>query len=93
MRFSKASPSCIGDDGGLRFDELVHDLRRSGIVFVIFVVKSIALAFEGLGVEGAKIDLVIGALCEISDGTWAETLRQPNKPSKAYQHRVFVTAS
>jgi hypothetical protein len=46
---------------------------------VVFVVKSITLAFEGPRAEGAKMDLTIGALCGVSDGTWAEMLRQPNK--------------
>jgi hypothetical protein len=39
---------------------LVRDIQRSGIVFVVFVVKSVTLAFEGLSAEGAKMDLVIG---------------------------------
>jgi hypothetical protein len=50
-----------------------------GNVFVVFVVKSITLSFEGPRAEGAKMDLTIGALYGVSDGTWAEMLRQPNK--------------
>jgi hypothetical protein len=39
------------------------------------------------------MDLVIGALCEGSDGTWAEMLRWPNKPFKACLRHAFVTVS
>jgi hypothetical protein len=42
----------------LGFDDLIHDLRRSGIVLAVFVAKSVTLTFEGLSVRGAKIDLI-----------------------------------
>jgi hypothetical protein len=43
-------------------------------------VKNITLALEGLGAEGVKMDLVIGALWVGFGGIWAETLRQPIEP-------------
>jgi hypothetical protein len=49
-------------------------------LFCVFVVKNITLALEGLGAEGVKMDLVIGALWVGFDGIWAETLRQPIEP-------------
>jgi hypothetical protein len=56
-------------------------------------VKSTTITVEGMGVKGAKMDLVIGVLCEGSDGTWAGMLRRPNKPFKACLRHAFVTAS
>jgi hypothetical protein len=90
-RLPKASPSHIGVDGALWFDKLICDLRRSGIVFAVLVVKSVTLVFKGLAAEGAKMDLVIIARCGGSDGTWAETLTRPNKPFKACSRNAFVT--
>jgi hypothetical protein len=66
-KFLKVSPSHIGVVasglllmGYLYFGGLVRSLWHSGI-FVIFVVKSVTLAFEGLGAKGARMDLMIGA--------------------------------
>jgi hypothetical protein len=80
VRFLKAIPSRIGVVGGLKSNGLFCDLRRTGIPFVVFVVKSVTLAFEGLGTKGAKMDLVISVLCGGFGGIWAETLRRPFGP-------------
>jgi hypothetical protein len=60
---------------------------------MVFVVKSVTLAFERLGVDGAKMDLVTSTLYEGFGGTWAETLRQPTELFEACSHHAFVTAS
>jgi hypothetical protein len=58
-------------------------------LFCVFVAKSVTR----LGVEGAKMDLVIGALYEGFRVTWSGTLRQPIEPFEACSRCVFVIVS
>jgi hypothetical protein len=44
--------------GYLNFEGLIHNLWHSGIILRFFMVKSVTLAFEGLGAEGVRLDLM-----------------------------------
>jgi hypothetical protein len=68
VRFNESTPisrSCDLFSKGSRkrhprtlwFDDLIHDLRRSGIVLVVLIMKSVTLAFKGLSAGGVRVDL------------------------------------
>jgi hypothetical protein len=64
----------------LGFDDLIHNLQCPGIAFDILLRESVALAFEGRGAEGVKLNLGIDVLCNGFDSACQGALRQPVGP-------------
>jgi hypothetical protein len=87
--FSKGSRKC--HPCALGFDDFACDLRRSGIALAVLVVKSIALAFECLSAEVARVDLAIRTLYGGFSRTCVEAVIWPSGPFESCVLAVLVT--
>jgi hypothetical protein len=62
------------------FDDVICNLRCSGVAFDIFLRGNVALAFEGPSAEGVNLNLGVDVLYDSFDAACREALRWPIGP-------------
>jgi hypothetical protein len=65
-RFKKGPQKC--HPRALEFDDVIHNLRCSGVAFDILLWQNVALTFEGPSAEGVNLNIGVDVLCDSSDG-------------------------